>query len=317
MNIKPSKKNLLYIILSLFLITGMYFGRQYIVKLYHAGQERLLYKARKSGWQELQKRLKAEINRFKGKSGIVIKDLETGWEFSHDAQELFPSASLTKIPLMAACFLAAEQNNFRLDRNIALKSSDKLSGSGILKDMPAGSVFSVDRLIGLMIYESDNTAANILTNLVGFNYLNGAFKTFGIRNTKLSRKIADYRLRDKGIENYTTAVDMALLLDKMYQRRLGDKNVSDRCISVLKLTRMNDRIPKYLPPEITVAHKTGLEYGVCHDAGIVFTRKGDFIIVVLTKQSGTNSPAAKEFIARISRHVYKYFESMDRKENYL
>jgi beta-lactamase class A len=312
-----SKKNFIYIILSLILIAGIYFGRQYIVRFYNAAQERLLYEGRKSGWQELQKRLKSEISRFKGKSGIVIKDLETGWEFSHDAQELFPSASLTKIPLMAACFLAAEHRALSLDRNIALKSSDKFTGSGILKDMPVGSVFSVDRLIGLMIYESDNTAANILTNLVGFNYLNGTFKTFGIENTKLSRKIADYRLRDKGVENYTTAIDMALLLDKMYQRRLGDKNVSGRCISVLKLTRMNDRIPKYLPPEITVAHKTGLEYGVCHDAGIVFTRKGDFIIVVLTKHSGTSSLAAKEFIARISLYVYKYFECMGKKENYL
>jgi len=303
-----AKKITFLIIVVLFSGAGGYFGQQYYAKFQRAKQEQLLSGIRKAAWQELQQRVKAEISQFKGEVGIVIKDLQTGQEFSYEKNKLFPSASLAKIPLMVVCFLAADQGGIKLDRNIALKSSDKLTGSGVLKDMPSGTIFSVERLIGLMIYDSDNTATNIVTNLLGIDYLNNTFKYFGLRNTDLSRKIADYRSRDKGIENYTTAEDMALLLDQIYRRRLGNKNVSDQCISMLKLTRMNDRIPKYLPPEITVAHKTGLENGVCHDAGIVFTRKGDFIIVVLTKHANANSSLSKEFIAKVSLNTYKYFE---------
>jgi len=305
-----TKKVILFITLILFLVIGGYFGQQYYAKFQKAEQERILYERRKAAWQELQQRLKVEINQFKGETGIVIKDLETGWEFSYEKTRLFPSASLAKIPLMAACFWAADQGRINLDRNIALKSSDKLTGSGVLKDMPAGATFSVERLIGLMIYDSDNTATNIVTNLLGIDYLNSAFRAFGLRNTELSRKIADYHSRDKGIENYTTAEDMALLLDKIYRRSLGNKFVSDQCISMLKLTRLNDRIPKYLPVDITIAHKTGLERGICHDAGIVFTRKGDFIIVVLTKHANSNSSPSKEFIAKVSLYAYKYFEQL-------
>jgi len=305
-----TKKVILFITLILFLVIGGYFGQQYYAKFQKAEQERILYERRKAAWQELQQRLKVEINQFKGETGIVIKDLETGWEFSYEKTRLFPSASLAKIPLMAACFWAADQGRINLDRNIALKSSDKLTGSGVLKDMPAGATFSVERLIGLMIYDSDNTATNIVTNLLGIDYLNSAFRAFGLRNTELSRKIADYHSRDKGIENYTTAEDMALLLDKIYRRSLGNKSVSDQCISMLKLTRLNDRIPKYLPVDITIAHKTGLEKEVCHDAGIVFTRKGDFIIVVLTKHANSNSATSKEFIAKVSLYAYKYFEQL-------
>lgn len=305
-----TKKTLLLITLILFLGIGGYFGQQHYAKFQKAEQERILYETRKAAWQELQQRLKVEINQFKGEVGIVINELETGWEFSYEKTKLFPSASLAKIPLMAACFWAASQGRIKLDRNIALKSSDKLTGSGVLKDMPAGITFSVERLIGLMIYDSDNTATNIVTNLLGIDYLNSTFKAFGLRNTELSRKIADYHSRDKGIENYTTAEDMALLLDKIYRRNLGSKSVSDQCISMLKLTRLNDRIPKYLPVDITIAHKTGLEKGVCHDAGLVFTRKGDFIIVVLTKHANSNSAPSKEFIARVSLYVYKYFEQL-------
>ena len=304
------KKAFLFVVIVAFLSIGAYFGQRYYVKFQKAAQERLLYETRKTAWKELHQSVKIEVSQFKGEAGIIIKDLQTGWELAHNRDKLFPSASLAKIPLMAACFLAADQGRIKLNRNIALKSSDKLTGSGVLKDMPAGTTFSVERLIGLMIYDSDNTATNIVTNLAGIDYLNSAFKSFGLKNTDLSRKIADYQSRDKGIENYTTAEDMALLLEKIYRKNLGSKNVSDQCISMLKLTRMNDRISKYLPAEITIAHKTGLENGVCHDAGIVFTRKGDFIIVVLTKHTNSNSSASKEFIAKIASVVYKYFERL-------
>ncbi len=305
-----TKKTLLFITLILFLGIGGYFGQQSYAKFQKAKQEWILYETRKAAWQELQQKVKVEISQFKGEAGIVIKDLETGWEFSYEKTKLFPSASLAKIPIMAACFWAADQGRIKLDRNIALKSSDKLTGSGVLKDMPAGTTFSVERLIGLMIYDSDNTATNIVTNLLGIDYLNSTFRAFGLKNTDLSRKIADYHSRDKGIENYTTAEDMALLLDKIYRRSLGNKSVSDQCISMLKLTRLNDRIPKYLPVDITIAHKTGLEKEVCHDAGIVFTRKGDFIVVVLTKHGNSNSTPSKELIAKISLYAYKYFEQL-------
>lgn len=300
----------IFIGLLIFLAAGAYFGQQYYGRLQKAKQERLIQEARQVSWRQVQQRIKNEISQFKGEVGIAIIDLETGWEFSHEKAQLFPSASLAKIPLMAACFLAADQGRIKLNHNIALKSSDKLTGSGVLKGMPVGTTFSVEKLIGLMIYDSDNTAANIVTNLAGIDYLNSAFKSFGLKNTDLSRKIADYQSRDNGIENYTTAEDMAMLLDKIYRRSLGNKNVSDQCISMLKLTRMNDRIPKYLPLEITVAHKTGLENGVCHDAGIVFTHKGNFIIVVLTKHANSNSAPSKEFIAKVSLHAYKYFDQL-------
>jgi beta-lactamase class A len=304
------KKAILFITLIFLVGAGGYFGQQYYATFQKAKREQILYEARKAAWEELQQRVKTEISQFKGETGIVIKDLQAGWEFSYEKSKLFPSASLAKIPLMAACFLAADQGRIKLSQEIALKSKDKLTGSGVLKDMPAGTSFSVERLIGLMIYDSDNTATNMVTNLFGIDYLNNTFKSFDLKNTDLSRKIADYQLRDKGIENYTTAEDMALLLDKIYKRTLGNKNVSNQCISMLKLTRMNDRIPKYLPPEITVAHKTGLENGVCHDAGIVFTRKDDFIIVVLTKHANSNSAPSKEFIAKVSLHAYQYFEQL-------
>ncbi len=305
------KRNILIsLLLIIILPVGTVFSYRHYQSYKENQKKKLIFEKRKANWFALRQKLTDEIAKFNGEAGIVIKDLEMNWEISFNKDKLFPSASLAKVPIMAACFLAADQGRIKLDRNIALKSADKLTGSGVLKDMPTGTTFSVERLIGLMIYDSDNTATNIVTNLIGIDYLNSAFKSFGLKNTDLSRRIADYQSRDKGIENYTTAEDMALLLEKMYRRMLGNKGVSEQCINMLKLTRMNDRIPKYLPVEITIAHKTGLERGVCHDAGIVFTRRGDFIIAVLTKHANSNSAPSKEFIAKAALHAYAYFEQL-------
>lgn len=305
-----TKKILLFIGLFIFLGIGAYFGQQYYVKFQKAKQERLLYEIRKTAWQDLGQRIRSEISQFKGEVGIVIKDLGTGWGFAYEKDKLFPSASLAKIPLMAACFRASEEGKIKLNRNVTLKSADKLTGSGVLKEMKPGVTFSIEELIGLMIYDSDNTASNMLTNIVGIDYLNNSFRVFGLKNTSLSRKIADFSARDNGIENYTTAEDMAFILESIYRKNLVSKDASEQCLRILKLCRINDRIPKYLPADITIAHKTGLERSVCHDAGIVFTCKGNFLIVALTKHANSNSSPSKEFIARITLLVYRYFEQL-------
>ena len=292
------------------LVCFSYFVFVYYSKFQEIKKQKLLYEARKNAWGSLREKLTNEIKLFKGEVAFVIKDLQTNWEISHNKNMLFPSASLAKIPIMAACFLADQEGKLKLDRIIALKTSDKLTGSGILRDIQAGATFTVEELIGLMIYDSDNTATNILTNVLGIDYLNRSFEAFGLQNTTLSRKIADFNARDKGIENYTTAEDMALLLEKIYQRGFISKDISERCLRLMKLSRTNDRIPALLPVEITVAHKTGLERGVCHDAGIVYAGKGNFLIVVLTKYTNSNSAPSKEFIAKVSLRTYNYFEQL-------
>jgi beta-lactamase class A len=303
---QTGKKNPSIILIGILLICGSCL----IYRCYDYFQEAKIrqdvFKRKKAAWQELKQELTNKIVNFKGEAGIVVKDLQFNWEISYNKDKLFPSASLVKMPIMAACFLAAQEGKIRLDRPVVLRSSDKLPGSGILKDVRPGATFTVAELIGLMIYDSDNTAANILTGMVEIDYLNRVFGSLGLKHTNLSRRIADFNLRDRGIENYTTAQDIAWLLEQIYSRTLINRQISESCLQVLKLQRVNDRIPRYLPLDTTVAHKTGLERGVCHDAGIILSRKGDFIICVLTKHENINAIASKNFIAQVALAIDTY-----------
>jgi len=306
---KIKKLFLIFIVLFLF-VCGSYFGYRYYANLKEVKRQQALIEQKRLAWESFREKIINEIIQFKGETGIVIKDLRNNREIAHDNDKRFPSASLAKIPIMAACFLADREGKIKFDREVSLKNSDKLTGSGILKEVRAGATFSIEELIGLMIYDSDNTATNMLTNMLGIDYMNNTFNSFGLKNTNLSRKVADFFARDKGIENYTTAEDMAFLLERMYRRSLVNKDISEKCLKLLKLQQVNDRIPKYLPINVTVAHKTGLERSVCHDVGIVFSCKGDFLICVLTKHVNSNSVPSKEFIAKVTLLTYNYFEQL-------
>ncbi|MDD5136589.1 MAG: class A beta-lactamase-related serine hydrolase, partial [Candidatus Omnitrophica bacterium] len=269
---------------------------------------RLAVEARKAAWAGLKEDVDKTIRGYRGAVGLVIKDLDTGWQIDANKDIAIPSASIVKIPIMMAVFSAAKDGKINLNDTIELKNSDKTDGSGVLKNALAGPGYKVEDLISLMITQSDNTAANMLIDRVGIDDLNSRFAKLGLKHTNLSRKMMDFRSRKSGVENYTTAGDMAYLLEGLYRGKFLGRDVSNRCLEFLAEQKINDRIPRRLPADTTVAHKTGLENGVCHDVGIVYTDKGNFLICVLVKHRSSTARVAKKLIAHLSLAAYSYYQ---------
>lgn len=265
-------------------------------------------KQKKLSWSLLEEKIKQEAVNSGFEEGIVIKDLSTGWRISINEKKLFPAASLVKLPIMTSLFSMAEGEGLDLKEEIVLTNKNKALGSGILKNYCAGSAFNIENLIEIMIVESDNTATNMLINNIGFEAFNVYFKRIGLNDTNLSRKMMDFKSRKIGLENFTTAGDFAYLLEKIYRKKLVNKDYSQRCLAILKKQKIRDRIPALLPVDTVVAHKTGLEKGICHDTGIVFTPEGDFLICVLTRHNYNVSRLSKRFIAKISRQIYDFYQ---------
>jgi beta-lactamase class A len=299
------RRIVLAVIILGFFIAGAYLSIQAHDSYQRTKQRQILLEERRQSWKNLDKTIKSEIKNFNGEVAAVIKDFNTGTEIVINENKLLPSASLVKIPIMAACFNAVVEGSLKLDETIRLQNAYKVSGSGILKQESPGKEYTIEKLIELMIAESDNTAANMLIERIGKDYLNDFFKRIGLKNTNLAREMMDFEGRKEGVENYTTSRDMALLLEKMYYGRLLNASLSKKCLQILTNQKVNDRIPKKLPAETIVAHKTGLEKGICHDAGIVYTTKGNFLICVLTKHKYKSARQAKRLISDISLVTYK------------
>jgi hypothetical protein len=76
-------------------------------------------------------------------------------------------------------------------------------------------------------------------------------------------------------------------------------------LDILKGQHVRDRLPRYLPKGVVVAHKTGLMKDACHDVGILYGRNHDYVIAVLTTEFGSFTQA-KQAIGQIGRAVYLY-----------
>jgi beta-lactamase class A len=271
-------------------------------------EKQVLYDLRQERWEANSRNILKRLSSLTGEAGIIVRDLQTGWTFLHNEEQLFPAASLIKIPIMVACFKAAQDGLLDLNDNYVLQRRDRVGGSGLMRRMRSGRVFTYEQLLDYMVIYSDNTAANVLIDHLGFDYINNVFRELGLEKTVLKRKMIDFSARNQGVENYTNAAEISELLGKIYYRRCLNPEISEKCLEVLKRQKINDRLPRYLPRGVTVAHKTGLEREVCHDAGVVFTPSGDYVITVLVRTWG-GAKTAKNFIARLSSYFYQVFKT--------
>lgn len=261
---------------------------------------------RQSQWEQMVISIEKSVAGYNGEIGIYIKDLRSGRTYERNADEKFASASLIKLPIMAATFQAVHQGRFRLDTPLILKRKHKRGGSGHLRYLRTGRSFPVSYVVYKMITHSDNTAAAMLIDKIGYSDLNRAFRDFGLQTTRIDP--VGMRLSDHihpARENYTTAREMGRLLEKIYDHKLVSDGLSDLMIEILKDADSPTRLARDLPDDWSLARKTGLLRKNCHDVGIVFTDKGDYVICVLTARNETYRKA-KNLIASVGKTAYSF-----------
>ena len=94
----------------------------------------------------------------------------------------------------------------------------------------------------------------------------------------------------------TSAMDLANFLSRIYRKELPVDN--DRLINAMKIQRFRQGIPAGLGSNAVVADKVGFLWGLLHDAGIIYSKKGDYIQVILT------DGYSWETIAEIASKIY-------------
>lgn len=246
----------------------------------------------------IQKIAEKELFTSKIKYGIVVKNLKTGKGYYHNDHEKFQTASLYKLWVMAAAFEQISNGELNENEILSEKVEDINEIFNIASEeaeLTEGEVTkSVKDAIDKMIVISDNYSALLLISRIRNASLISFLKNYGFNNSST------------GAPPQSTAGDIAMFYEKLYKGKIGNKEDSGKMMEILKRQTLNDSIPKYLPDNVNIAHKTGELGSVKHDAGIVFAKKGDYIIVVLTD---SNNPAkTAERIARFSESVYKHFE---------
>ncbi|MGN6359039.1 MAG: serine hydrolase [Thermomicrobiales bacterium] len=247
-------------------------------------------------------------------SAIVTRGAgEALWAHDADIQQL--SASTIKIAVLIAVFRAIDEGRLRLDETRVLQESDKVGGSGVLRELHAGLPLTLHDLAHLMIAISDNTASNMLIDAAGLDAVNAAARDLGATSTVLGRRFLGRAARPGEPENLTTVADLALLLRAILNNQAASQSSCAAMLGYLRGQEHRQRLARFLPPGLTFAGKTGTLPGLALDAGIFFAPAGPLIIVA----SATQLPAeyvADEPMGRLAQAAFEEWGEIAEEYNF-
>jgi len=209
-----------------------------------------------------------------GAIGIAVKDLAGGESFFLHADTVFPQASSIKIPILLELLRQAQAGTLRLDERVEVKRAQAVGGSGVLQHFGEGtSALSLRDLAVLMIVLSDNTATNLLIDRVGLENVNDTLKRFGLRQTRLQRRMLDLAASRAGRENLSTPREMAALLELLHQGKVLEAKHAALALEILKYPK-DTPLRRGLPAAVELADKPGEMPGVSCDSGSFCSRAG-------------------------------------------
>ena len=168
-----------------------------------------------------------------GHVSLYYCSLEDGCELVHNENEPLLAASVIKIPIMVEAFRRFEEGSLSPEAVHVLKEEEKMPSCGALNRMHAGLEVSMMDLVELMIVLSDNTATNILIDILGIENVNAAMRAEGLTQSTLRRKLFDAEASRRGLVNHITAREIGMLLEKMYAGEIVSPEASRRMLSIM------------------------------------------------------------------------------------
>jgi len=270
----------------------------------------------------LESRLQEIVAHVDGVVGYAVLDLTSGERIGHLDREVFPTASTIKLAIVYELFKQVEEGRVRLDQTITLDRTKAVGGSGVLFEMGTPTL-SVRDYATLMVIVSDNTATNVLIDLLGMDAIGARMRGLGLNATKLRRHMIDLAAARRGDENVSTPDEIVRLLAMLHgsagpnasgapdgneaARRLSAASC-EQAVALLEKPKAS-RLRKALPPGVETADKPGELEGVRVDAGIVFAKNRPYILCVMTTYLKDEAEGERA-IEEISRAAYQHFSRL-------
>lgn len=272
-----------------------------------------------AGEKSLADRLIPLAKAHRGSVAIALKHLDNGETFFYNADEAMPTASLIKFPVLLELYQQVLEGKVKLTDMVTLREADKVPGAGILTyHFSEGASFCLRDAARLMIVYSDNTATNLILDKIGIASTGKRMEAWGCPNTKINAKVFlgnktsvdPERTKKYGLGS-TTAREMIQLFEKLHQEKLVSPDACKEMLGHLKKCDDKDKIKRFLPEKIVVAHKTGSVSKVKTDAGILYLPTGPVALCILTadNQDQRYHPDNEATIlcGRVAKEVHDYF----------
>lgn len=269
--------------------------------------------------RRLQSKIEESINGFNGDIGIYIKNLRTGKIIAINADTIFPTASIVKVPILVGVMDKIQKEELKYDQELVYKDSLLYEGVDILGSFKTGEKIALKKVIMLMMTTSDNTASLWLQTLAGSGTrINEILDSMRLKNTRVNS-------RTTGRENYrsaygwgqTTPYEIGTLLEMIYRNQLFSSAACERMMRCLGRNFWDDNEAiSQVPPYIEVFSKNGCVDAVRSEVLLVNAPNNPYIFCLFTKNnkdtSWKHNNEAWSLARKISKQLWDYFEPKDK-----
>ncbi len=269
--------------------------------------------------EALNKNIKDLLKTAEGDVSLYFRDLNTDFCLKINENEIYNTASLMKI-FVGLQYLRLIENG-KIDVNIPVKIknsfrskfdnslfelSPDIDSDPDLYNIIGSEIYALE-LIERMITRSSNLATNNLIELIEKkSTFENLLKEIGVSNTQIIRGVEDQKAFDAGIANFTTAADIAKVLEYIYTGVLKNDIYITQLFKFLQEQKHNSIIPLHLPKNLLIAHKTGNLSSSIHDAAIITSTTGLKYILVILSKNLKNKENAIAIFAGISKLFYTF-----------
>lgn len=265
--------------------------------------------------------IEREFAGFAGTGGVAAKNLTTGEEIRINADAQTATASTIKVPILIELYRQVEAGIVSLDDRLQSNSANYAPGSGILRDLSLGVDLSVRDVGILMIVVSDNTATNMLIDLLGLERINQTMAEFGFPGTRLVNRLHFPTIGEdaRNLAVTTPGELCGIMAGIATGAFLSDASRAD-IIAIMQMQHYRDQVPRYLPftpyaeelgesdNGLRIANKTGGWKGMRADMALVEWPGTRYTIGIVTEgdpdQRFWPENAGEMMIGRISRLIF-------------
>ena len=235
----------------------------------------------------LDDQVKPIVSSFKGKVSLFAKNLDTGETYGLNPDERVRTASTIKIAVMIEAFARVAEGKAKWTDEVVLTKEKKVSGSGILNELSDGLKLTLRDAVNLMMILSDNTATNLVLDVLTTDAVNARMESLGFKQIKIMRKIGSggESAAGKDPENkkyglgMATPREMVLVMEKLERGEVISPAASKEMIDLMKREQGRNAIGRSLY-DVPMASKYGALDRLRSAVGILYTKNGKIAMAI-------------------------------------
>jgi len=235
----------------------------------------------------LDQQIKNKVASFKGRVSLFAKNLDTGQTYALNADERVRTASTIKIAVMVEAFARVAEGRAKWTDEVVLTKEKKYGGSGILYELSDGLRLTLRDAVNLMMLISDNTATNLVLEVLTTDAVNARMESLGLNQIKIMRKVGSGGESKAGKDpdnkrfglGMATPREMVLLLEKLERGEVVSSAVSREMIDLMKREQGRYAIGRSLW-DVPVASKYGALDHLRSSIGIIYSKKGKIALAI-------------------------------------